>query len=76
MSQVPSLGRIVHLLTNRPDGSQDAAAAIITYVNSDGSVDLTVFRRQTAASALSKIHKEGTPEAAGSPFSWIWPSRV
>lgn len=76
MSQVPSIGRIVLFLTNRPDGSRDASPAIITYVNPDGSVDLTVFRRNSAASPLSNISEDGTEAAAKSAFSWTWPPRV
>ena len=76
MSQEMNIGRVVHFLTNRPDGSRDVAPGIVTFVNSDGSIDLTVFRRNSAASPLSRIFEDATPEAAKSAYSWTWPSRV
>lgn len=74
----PTLGRIVHFLVHQPDGSKTASAAIVTYVYPDddaNSVDLTVFRRNSAAAPLMQIKEDGKNDLEASPYSWMWPPR-
>lgn len=82
MNQPPSIGRIVHY-TNLGDRDgkypPEIQAALITGINTDGTVSLHVFYRtgQFDMPAVSQVEDEttqaGTEAARG---KWAWPARV
>jgi hypothetical protein len=74
----PSIGRIVHYrAANRGErpGGRDRHAAIITAVNDDGSVELSVFPPGFNPMFISAA--QGSPsEEFAHPGQWYWPPRV
>jgi hypothetical protein len=67
----PTIGRVVHFHEPEPDGSTIERAAIITAVNDEIQVSLTVF----PPTALPYAHAHVTQGGPGQPFTWSWPTR-
>lgn len=78
--QRPTVGRIVHYYDGgkypAEDGSNvETLAAIVTGVNEDGSVNLSVFRPGSPmVVACSNVRETGSWEEA--PGTWGWPPRA
>lgn len=70
MSQKPSVGRIVHYL---PYGAAAPLAAIITRINEDETVNLTVFASDQIGAAVMRFTYVSEGEYFG---QWSWPPRV
>lgn len=74
----PSIGRIVHYRAahrgERP-GGRDRHAALITAVNDDGSVELSVFPPGFNPMFISAANGSPSEELAY-PGQWYWPPRV
>lgn len=69
--QVPSVGRIVHVIRDSPGHPQpNTEAAIITYVHEDGRVNLHVFQDCPGMCYMTLVsHGDG-------PGQWHWPPFV
>lgn len=81
MDQKPSIGRIVHIHENEELSEKPCLAAIITAVNSDGTIDATVFYSNTAYAPVGRFFgvKELQPDQKIQPnmtSTWHWPERV
>ncbi len=74
MEQKPSIGRIVHFKENKEDS--ECTAAIITKVNNDGTVVLTVFEPFKNAHVFAIVDFEGKNPLSKLVGEWHWPERV
>lgn len=74
----PSIGRIVHY-TNLGDRDgkypPEIQAAIITGLNTDGTVSLHVFYRTGGFDMPSVEHTNCLAGTEGARGAWAWPSR-
>ena len=74
----PAIGRIVHYTNpGYRDGKYppEVHAAIITGINSDGSVALHVFNRTRQYDVLSVQPTEVPAGTDGARGKWAWPAR-
>lgn len=73
MDQKPSIGRIVHFV-----GDRDAThiAALITGVNEDNTVNLTLFGPNGGMGFRFNVKENQGIETPISLNSWHWPERV
>lgn len=69
----PTTGRIVHYTAHT---TQRVHAAIITKVNLDGSVELTIFGVREERYAGSVVQTEGQPGTKEAQGQWSWPPKV
>lgn len=84
MTQVPSVGRIVHYTSHGTPGGEygkECRAAIVTEIDEDGEVGLCVlnpsgqfFRREVPAEHLEDKIEPGPAGRSGG--TWHWPERV
>lgn len=77
--QKPSIGRIVHWYARDAENWLDGqafAAAIITRVNDDDTVNVTVFPDGPPPFGKTHIPYGQAAEAADRWFWWQWPERV
>ena len=75
MTQVPSIGRIVHYVSYGTPGGEygkECRAAIVTQVNDDGTVGLAVLN-PTGMFFNPSIMADHTENQGG---TWHWPERV
>lgn len=90
--QTPTVGRFVHFQVLFPASGDESApitaetktvlkarSAVVTDVNADGTVELTVFPPKSASSALAAplYQMSNVPEAEKEPTNgcWNWPPR-
>lgn len=75
----PTVGRIVHIIESVELLDQPHLAAIITDVNSDGTIEATVFRPgQTSLGAFNAVKElqPGAIAADNMTSVWHWPEVV
>lgn len=76
MSQLPTLGRIVHLVVCNEFGLEIVRhPAIVTHYRPDGRMDLTVFWRGAAPGALEAVGPKPEKRVENS-HHWEWPPRA
>lgn len=68
--QTPSVGRIVHLLFHH---SLTPSPAIVTGVNPDDTIDVTVFFRHAGPDYMQAVPYGLSPDAVA---GWVWPPRA
>lgn len=68
--QKPSVGRVVHYVSGR---SGNHLAAIIAFVNEDGTVNLGAFDEFGGHMQRRHVPYDASAKVAG---SWHWPERV
>lgn len=75
MTQIPTIGRIVHLVVCNEFGLEIVRhPAIVTYYRPDGRLDMTVFWHGAVPSSLDMVApKPDTRQANG--HHWEWPLR-
>lgn len=75
--QRPSVGRIVHVVSNRCDahkgGERYHLAAIVTYVWSDDTINAVAYAPNGEPAAFEMIQLD---ESAQDVQSWHWPERI
>lgn len=80
MSQIPSVGRIVHFYSEAGVGKLQPHPAIITHVHDDGRVNLLVFSDADHPIRGENIVRRvaqptATCDSNSDPF-WMWPPSV
>lgn len=76
--QVPSLGRIVHVLGKYVSLEHPGRAfpAIITQVWSETSIDVQIFGEEVSKPFHMSVPFESNPEGVPAPIVWRWPPYV
>lgn len=79
--QRPSVGRIVHVIENVEAMNKPCLAGIVTAVNDDGTIKVTVFKPDfinlTAFNAVKELQIGDELKADSNVTSaWHWPERV
>ena len=74
MDQKPSVGRIVHFKENR-EGAE-CIAAIITKINNDGTVVLTLFEPFKSMNIFATVDYQGKNPLSQLVGEWHWPERI
>ena len=74
MDQQPSVGRIVHY---RLAAGEPCKAAVITRVNDDDSICVTIFVPNSTVVTIATLeHESSTNPLAQAVGTWHWPERV